>query len=72
MQNSSGNISSHMLVCSKFHLEIAKASHNSIILSVMYHLSGGMKATLWENIEKKILIGKKRFHTTLSRAYGYT
>lgn len=61
MKNFSSNISSHMLFCSKFHLEVAKAAHNSIILSVMYHLSGGMKATLWENLEKRVLKGKKDY-----------
>jgi len=61
MKISQNNLHSHIIMCSKFHLEVAKASHNSIILSIMGHLCDGMQATLWENLEKRILKRKIDF-----------
>lgn len=69
MKDSYSDLPSHMLFCSRFHLEVAKASHNSIILSIMGRLSDGMQATLWENLEKENPKKKNRFYTTLSRAH---
>jgi len=61
MKSSNNNLRSHIIMCSKFHLEVARASHNSIILSIMGHLSDGMQAILWENLEKRILKRKIDF-----------
>lgn len=55
------DLHSHIILCSRFHLEIARASHNSIILSIMDLLKNGMQGKVWENLEKKILKSKKDF-----------
>ncbi len=52
---SATNISEFMEFDWKFHVSIAKAAHNKLLLSMMIYLADGLKETLWTNLKKKSL-----------------
>jgi len=53
MREAIPNIPEVMRFDREFHLNIAKASHNSVLLSMMNYLAEGLKEKLWVNIKEK-------------------
>ena len=49
------NISEIMEFDREFHVNIAKAAHNKLLLSMMIYLADGLKEMLWTNLKKKSL-----------------
>ena len=53
MKNSLTNIPEIMEFDREFHINIARAAHNGILLSIMTYLADGLKEKLWVNLKEK-------------------
>lgn len=53
MEGAGSNISEIMKFDREFHVNIARAAHNAIFLSMMVSLAEGLKEKLWVNLKKK-------------------
>jgi len=53
MKGSLTNIPEIMKFDREFHINIARAAHNNILLSIMTYLTDGLKEKLWVNLKKK-------------------
>ncbi|GAG33121.1 unnamed protein product, partial [marine sediment metagenome] len=55
MEGAIGNVPRMMEFDRKFHISIAKASHNNLLFSIMTYLNNLLKEKLWVNMKEKIL-----------------
>ena len=55
MKGAMTNISEIMEFDREFHINIAKAAHNKLLLSMMTYLADGLREMLWINLKKKSL-----------------
>jgi len=53
MRSATTNISEVMEFDREFHINIAKAAHNGVLLSIMASLAEGLKEKLWINLKEK-------------------
>ena len=53
MRDALGNIPRMMEMDREFHINIAKAAHNSLLFSVMLNMSDLLKERLWVNMKEK-------------------
>jgi len=53
MKNSLTNIPEIMEFDREFHINVARAAHNGILLSIMTYLADGLKEKLWVNLKEK-------------------
>ncbi len=53
MKNSLTNIPEIMEFDREFHINVARAAHNGVLLSIMTYLADGLKEKLWVNLKEK-------------------